>query len=88
MHWLLTGLGGIVGYLGPSLYIDQRIKTRKNEHQAGFPDFMDLLVVCADAGLSMEASLDRVGARARRFLSVAHRQHPHGATSRSAPAAP
>src|SRR5256886_4465361 len=27
----------------------------------GFPDFMDLLVVCADAGLSMEAALDRVG---------------------------
>src|SRR5437899_1255774 len=29
--------------------------------RAGFPDFMDLLVVCADAGLSMEAALDRVG---------------------------
>ena len=28
---------------------------------AGFPDFMDLLVVCADAGLAMEAALDRVG---------------------------
>ena len=27
----------------------------------GFPDFMDLLVVCADSGLSMEASLERVG---------------------------
>ncbi len=61
VFWLLIGLGGIVGYLAPSLYIDQRIKARKNEHQAGFPDFMDLLVVCADAGLSMEASLDRVG---------------------------
>lgn len=60
VHWLLTGLGGIVGYLGPSFYIDRRIKKRKAEHQAGFPDFMDLLVVCADAGLSMEASLDRV----------------------------
>jgi tight adherence protein C len=60
-HWLFTGLGGILGYLGPSLYIDKRIKTRKAEHRAGFPDFMDLLVVCADAGLSMEASLDRVG---------------------------
>ena len=59
--WLWTGLGGIIGYLGPSLYIDKRIKARKAEHQAGFPDFMDLLVVCADAGLSMEASLDRVG---------------------------
>src|SRR4029079_7060307 len=27
----------------------------------GFPDFMDLLVVCADAGLSMEGALERVG---------------------------
>jgi tight adherence protein C len=60
-HWLFTGVGGLVGYLGPSLYIDNRIKARKQEHQSGFPDFMDLLVVCADAGLSMEASLDRVG---------------------------
>jgi tight adherence protein C len=60
-HWLFSGLGGIVGYLGPSMYLDKRIKARKAEHQAGFPDFMDLLVVCADAGLSMEASLERVG---------------------------
>jgi tight adherence protein C len=59
--WFLMILGGIVGYVAPSLYIDHRIKSRKNEYQAGFPDFMDLLVVCADAGLSMEASLDRVG---------------------------
>ena len=59
--WLWTGCGGVAGYLGPSLYIDRRIKKRKYEHQAGFPDFMDLLVVCADAGLSMEAALDRVG---------------------------
>ncbi len=59
--WLLMMVGGIVGYIGPSLYIDKRIKARRNEHQVGFPDFMDLLVVCADAGLSMEAALDRVG---------------------------
>jgi tight adherence protein C len=60
-HWLFSGVGGIVGYLGPSLYLDKRIKKRKAEHSSGFPDFMDLLVVCADAGLSMEGSLDRVG---------------------------
>jgi tight adherence protein C len=59
--WMLVGVGGIAGYIGPSLYIDKRIKARINEHRAGFPDFMDLLVVCADAGLSMEAALDRVG---------------------------
>jgi len=52
---------GTLGYLAPSFYLDRRIATRRQEHQSGFPDFMDLLVVCADAGLSMEAALDRVG---------------------------
>jgi tight adherence protein C len=61
VYWFLMIVGGIAGYIGPSMYIDRRIKVRKLEHQAGFPDFMDLLVVCADSGLSMEASLDRVG---------------------------
>ncbi|MEA2993792.1 MAG: tight adherence protein [Alphaproteobacteria bacterium] len=59
--WLLVVAGGIAGYVGPSIYIDRRIKARKQEHRSGFPDFMDLLVVCADSGLSMEAALDRVG---------------------------
>jgi tight adherence protein C len=59
--WLMVIVGGIAGYVGPSMYIDKRISARKVEHRSGFPDFMDLLVVCADAGLSMEAALDRVG---------------------------
>ena len=61
MFWLMVMVGGIVGYVGPSMYIDRRIGKRRNEHRAGFPDFMDLLVVCADSGLSMEAALERVG---------------------------
>ena len=60
-YWLFVMAAGVVGYLAPSFYLDSRIKKRRLEHQAGYPDFMDLLVVCADAGLSMEASLDRVG---------------------------
>lgn len=59
--WLFVGAAGVVGYAAPSMYINRRIAKRKMEHQVGFPDFMDLLVVCADSGLSMEASLDRVG---------------------------
>jgi len=59
--WLMVIVGGIAGYVGPSMYIDKRISRRKMEHRAGFPDFMDLLVVCADSGLSMEAALERVG---------------------------
>lgn len=59
--WLAIIASGIFGYLAPSLYLDRRIASRRNQHRAGFPDFMDLLVVCADSGLSMEAALDRVG---------------------------
>jgi tight adherence protein C len=59
--WLFVMGGGGFGYVAPSFYLDRRIAGRRLEHQAGFPDFMDLLVVCADAGLSMEAALDRVG---------------------------
>jgi tight adherence protein C len=61
VFWLAVVAAGIGGYLAPSLYLDRRIAQRRNEHRAGFPDFMDLLVVCADSGLSMEASLERVG---------------------------
>jgi len=60
-YWLMVIVAGIAGYVGPSMYIDKRISTRKLEHRMGFPDFMDLLVVCADSGLSMEAALERVG---------------------------
>jgi tight adherence protein C len=59
--WLFVIVAAIVGYVGPSVYIDRRITSRKLEHRAGFPDFMDLLVVCADAGLSMEAAFERIG---------------------------
>jgi len=61
MFWLMVLGGGIFGYLAPSFYLSRIIAVRTAEHRTGFPDFMDLLVVCADAGLSMESALDRVG---------------------------
>jgi tight adherence protein C len=61
MFWPLVGLGGLLGYLVPSLVIDRIISRRREEYRTGFPDFMDLMVVCADAGLAMEAALERVG---------------------------
>jgi tight adherence protein C len=61
IFWLCVMLAGILGYIGPSFYIDRRIAKNKDEHRSGFPDFMDLMVVCADSGLSMEAAIERVG---------------------------
>ena len=60
--WLFVVVGGIVRLSRRrASYLDRRIAARAIEHRSGFPDFMDLLVVCADAGLSMEAALERVG---------------------------
>jgi tight adherence protein C len=61
VFWMSVGAAMLVGYVVPSIFIDNRIKARRIEHRSGFPDFMDLLVVCAESGISMEASLARVG---------------------------
>jgi tight adherence protein C len=61
MFWLSVMVAGVIGYIGPSFYIDRRIAKNQDEHRSGFPDFLDLMVVCADSGLSMEAALERVG---------------------------
>jgi tight adherence protein C len=58
--WLWSGLLGVAGYLAPSFYVKRRIKQRTLQHRRGFPDFMDLMVVCSEAGLSMEAAIDRI----------------------------
>src|SRR5437764_10917788 len=36
---LMIMVGGMAGYIGPSMYIDRRIAARRNEHRTGFPDF-------------------------------------------------
>jgi tight adherence protein C len=61
LQWPLVGVMGIFGYLAPSLVLDRIVAKRRQEYRAGFPDMMDLLVVCADAGLGIAAAFERVG---------------------------
>ncbi|MEN0000760.1 MAG: type II secretion system F family protein [Pseudomonadota bacterium] len=56
----ITGGALLVGYMAPTLYLHQMVAKRMAEYRNGFPDFMDLMIVCCDAGLSIEASVDRV----------------------------
>jgi tight adherence protein C len=58
--WIFLLAAGLGGYLVPTFYLDKRIAAKRQEHRTGFPDLMDLVVVCADAGLAMEAALDRI----------------------------
>jgi tight adherence protein C len=57
---LFITIGVIVGYLAPGFYLSRKIDQRQTECRMGFPDFMDLMVVCAEAGLSLEASIERI----------------------------
>lgn len=59
--WAMVGMIGMFGYVAPSFALDRMMKVRRQEYRVGFPDFMDLLVVCADAGLGMAGALERVG---------------------------
>lgn len=49
-----------LGYVAPSFYIQHRQKKMKLQYRSGFPDFMDLLVVCVESGLSLQPSIDRI----------------------------
>lgn len=59
-EWFLVLCMGGGGYFVPGMALDLRVKQRMTEYRNGFPDFMDLMVVCSDAGMSMEAGVDRV----------------------------
>ncbi len=48
-----------------NIYIDRRGAAKEREYRRLFPDFMDMLIVCLDAGMSVEAAANRV---AREFV--------------------
>lgn len=55
----LFGLGCLVI---PSIALDRFENRQKQIYRRGFPDFMDMMITCADAGMSLEAAVERVGA--------------------------
>ena len=50
----------VLGYKGPDIYLKNRITKRSNEIRKGLPDALDLLVICAEAGLTVDAAFHRV----------------------------
>lgn len=51
-----------VGYYLPDVILKRRIALRQREIFESFPDALDLMTVCVEAGLAMDAALARVGA--------------------------
>jgi tight adherence protein C len=50
----------LAGNIGPSALIARRQRLLMVRYRGLFPDMLDLMVVCVDAGLSLEAALERI----------------------------
>ena len=50
----------IGAYKAPDLYLKNRITKRSHAIRKGLPDALDLLVICAEAGLTVDAAFNRV----------------------------
>lgn len=71
---LIIGMAsGLVGLYLPRVWVSQRIQKRQVLAREGFPDSLDMLLVCVEAGLGLNAALQRVGeeiARAHPLLAT------------------
>ena len=69
----LVALGTVamvmLGLIIPTFYIDKRTKSLQIQYRESFPDALDLMVVCVEAGLGLDAAIERV----RQELGRAHR---------------
>jgi tight adherence protein C len=54
-------LGGVlVGYYGPNIYISNIAQKRRESIMQSFPDALDLLLICVESGMSIEAAMQKV----------------------------
>ena len=50
----------LLGYKGPGIYLKNKAGKRTDAIRKGLPDALDLLVICAEAGLTVDAAFNRV----------------------------
>ncbi len=62
MATLLPGAAGVIGLLAPDWLIGQQRKRYLARIEHGLPDSLDMLVICAQAGLGLGPAIIRVGA--------------------------
>jgi len=63
---MMTILGpGVAGYMGPKYWVTKRQQKRQEEIVNGFPDALDMMLVCVEAGQSLDQSIIRVSREIR-----------------------
>ncbi|SIP90954.1 tight adherence protein C [Rhizobium sp. RU33A] len=56
----VTILGGYLGFYLPNIYISNRITKRQQSIKRAWPDALDLMLICVESGISLEAAMRRV----------------------------
>ena len=64
----ILSTGGLIGYLGPMFWMKWAIKNNRKQLAYGLADALDLMVVCVEAGLTVDSAMLRVGQE----MSIAH----------------
>lgn len=59
--YIVAALLALVGLYLPNFYVHSKASNRQEEIRRGFPDCLELLIVCVESGLGIEAAIDRVG---------------------------
>jgi tight adherence protein C len=67
-RWIAAGFGAVIGYMAPGFLLSRRIKKRQKQIENGLADALDLLVLCLEAG----SSLDQAVVKASEELGVAY----------------
>ena len=57
--WL--GVAGLIGYVAPIVAVKLKVKGNQKQLEYGLPDALDLMVVCVEAGMTVDAAMQRVG---------------------------
>lgn len=56
----IVAVSFILSYKAPDIFLKNKIDKRSNAVRKGLPDALDLLVICAEAGLTVDAAFSRV----------------------------
>jgi tight adherence protein C len=67
---LFTGVGGVIGFFLPPLWLRQLVNQRRSEIEFALPNAIDLLSVSVEAGLSFESALATVAEKLEGPLST------------------
>ena len=58
---LLASVGAaLFGYYMPDIFVSNRIQARRDSIMRAFPDALDLMLICVESGMSIEAAFNRV----------------------------